>query len=44
MSIDGLMNAPHLYAGSRAVGLADLGHGVLDDAMVEVAAYCLEAR
>jgi hypothetical protein len=26
------------------VVFADLGHGVLDSAMVETAAYCLEAR
>ena len=29
---------------ARPVVVADLGYGVLDDAMVEVAAYCLEAR
>ena len=29
---------------ARPVVMADLGHGVLDDAMVEVAAYCLEAQ
>ena len=29
---------------ARPVVMADLGYGVLDDAMVEVAAYCLEAQ
>ena len=29
---------------AQPVVVADLGYGVLDDAMVEVAAYCLEAR
>lgn len=31
-----------LLADARLVALADLGHGVLDTAMVETAAYCLE--
>ncbi len=28
---------------SRILAIADLGYGVLDTAMVETAAYCLEA-
>jgi hypothetical protein len=31
-----------LLVGAPPVVVADLGHGVLDNAMVEVAAYCLE--